>query len=255
MMFGSGMNLLSAALGFGMTAVFVAFVCARFICCRARGAGDGAPPPVDFDVDFPADLERPVRAIPPTTYGSSVSTPIFCCCELHAVYKKGTSNATVRYITDDEVEDAHCGLEPLVIAAIPIMKYSEELYSKDDAQCSICLSEYTEKELLRIIPTCRHNFHRSCLDLWLQKQTTCPICRVSLKELPSRKAAITPSCSNPQVCPRTENSVNPAPDWLLPVHHSHRGQQNGLDTQGSVEVIIEHPNWIGIVCHLVAGNV
>lgn len=65
MMFGSGQNLLSAALGFGMTAVFVAFVCARFICCRAREADDGAPP-VDFDVDFPADLERPVRVIPST---------------------------------------------------------------------------------------------------------------------------------------------------------------------------------------------
>ena len=196
MIFGSGLNLLSAALGFGMTAVFVAFVCARFVCCRARGADDSAPSPVDFDVDFPADLERPV-------------------------------------------EDANCGLEPLVIAAIPIMKYSEALYSKDDAQCSICLGEYTEKELLRIIPTCQHNFHRTCLDLWLQKQTTCPICRVSLKELPSGKAAIAPSCSNPQVRPRTENSVNPAPDWLLPVHHSHRGQQNSSDTQGSVEVVIE----------------
>ncbi|XP_048558673.1 putative RING-H2 finger protein ATL69 [Triticum urartu] len=182
MMFGSGMNLLSAALGFGMTAAFVAFVCARFICCRARDADDGAPSPVDFDVDFPADLERPV-------------------------------------------EDANCGLEPLVIAEIPIMKYSEALYSKDDAQCSICLGEYTEKELLRIIPTCQHNFHRTCLDLWLQKQTTCPICRVSLKELPSGKAAIAPSCSNPQVRPRTENSVNPAPDWLLPVHHSQRSTE------------------------------
>uniref|UniRef100_A0A453CLH8 Transmembrane protein n=1 Tax=Aegilops tauschii subsp. strangulata TaxID=200361 RepID=A0A453CLH8_AEGTS len=67
MIFGSGLNLLSAALGFGMTAVFVAFVCARFICCRARGVDDGAPTPVDFDVDFPADLERPVRVIPSTT--------------------------------------------------------------------------------------------------------------------------------------------------------------------------------------------
>lgn len=65
MMFGSERNLLSAALGFGMTAVFVGFVCARFICYRARGADDGgAQPPLDFDADFPADLDRPVRATP-----------------------------------------------------------------------------------------------------------------------------------------------------------------------------------------------
>ena len=65
MMFGSVPNLLSAALGFGMTAVFVGFVCARFLCYRARGTdGGGAQPALDFDADFPADLDRPVRALP-----------------------------------------------------------------------------------------------------------------------------------------------------------------------------------------------
>jgi hypothetical protein len=52
-MLGSGLNLVSAALGFGMTAAFVAFVCARFVCCRARRADASAsrphPSPVDFD--------------------------------------------------------------------------------------------------------------------------------------------------------------------------------------------------------------
>jgi hypothetical protein len=64
-MFGSELNLLSAALGFGMTAVFIAFVCARFFCCRAPAADDGgAQPPLDFDADFPADLSRQVRSTP-----------------------------------------------------------------------------------------------------------------------------------------------------------------------------------------------
>ncbi|KAM3388718.1 hypothetical protein ACQJBY_011076 [Aegilops geniculata] len=122
MIFGSGLNLLSAALGFGMTAVFVAFVCARFICCRARGADDSAPTPVDFDVDFPADLERPV-------------------------------------------EDANCGLEPLVIAAIPIMKYSEALYSKDDAQCinlhpfQAGPKKFTSKSIA--LQTCLHRLNQA----------------------------------------------------------------------------------------------
>jgi hypothetical protein len=63
-MLGSGLNLVSAALGFGMTAAFVAFVCARFVCCRARRADASAsrphPSPVDFDADFPSDFDRPV---------------------------------------------------------------------------------------------------------------------------------------------------------------------------------------------------
>ena len=59
-MLGSGLNLVSAALGFGMTAAFVAFVCARFACCRARGDDSGPPPSLDFS----ADLDGAVRATP-----------------------------------------------------------------------------------------------------------------------------------------------------------------------------------------------
>uniref|UniRef100_A0ACD5UDS7 Uncharacterized protein n=1 Tax=Avena sativa TaxID=4498 RepID=A0ACD5UDS7_AVESA len=194
-MFGSELNLLSAALGFGMTAVFVAFVCARFLCCRARGADDGgAQPPLDIDADFPADLGRPM---------------------VHA----------------------RCGLEPWVIAAIPTVKYNfEAFHSKDDAQCSICLGEYTEKEILRIIPTCRHNFHRTCLDVWLQKQMTCPMCRVSLKELPGRKSEIIPAHGIPQPPALPESTVNPTPEWFLPTHQVHRNQQN---SSGRQEMVIE----------------
>ncbi|CAM0903291.1 unnamed protein product [Alopecurus aequalis] len=196
-MFGSVANLLSAVLGFSMTAVFIAFVCARFICCRARGTGEGAPPPLDFDVDFPADLDRPI-------------------------------------------EHARCGLEPWAIAAIPTMKYNfETFHSKDDVQCSICLGEYTEKEILRIIPTCGHNFHLTCLDVWLQKQTTCPMCRISLKELPVGKAEVTPARRIPQPPALPESTVNPTPEWFLPTHQVHRGQQNSSGMQEPVEMIIE----------------
>ncbi|CAN6276646.1 unnamed protein product [Urochloa humidicola] len=189
-MFASGLNLVSTALGFGMTAAFVAFVCGKFICCRARRGGSGAPPSLDLDADL-----------------------------------------------DDPVEHARTGLEPLVIAAIPTMKYDCEAFqSKDDAQCSICLGEYKEKEILRIIPTCQHNFHLACLDLWLQKQTTCPICRVSLKEL---QAAMSSASSIRQLPTVPENSVSPTPRCFLPVRQDQSGQSNSQERNESVEVVIE----------------
>uniref|UniRef100_A0A0A9AMJ6 RING-type domain-containing protein n=1 Tax=Arundo donax TaxID=35708 RepID=A0A0A9AMJ6_ARUDO len=117
------------------------------------------------------------------------------------------------------------------------MKYDcEAFHSKDDAQCSICLGEYKEKEILRIIPTCHHNFHLTCLDVWLQKQTTCPICRISLKEL---QAAMSSARGIQQLPTVPENSVNPTDQWFVPVHQDHRGQNNSSETQESVEVIIE----------------
>ncbi|KAH6789297.1 hypothetical protein C2S51_004303 [Perilla frutescens var. frutescens] len=46
--------------------------------------------------------------------------------------------------------------------------------------CSICLEEYGAKEKVRQINLCQHRFHADCIDSWLQKNSTCPICRVSL---------------------------------------------------------------------------
>jgi len=108
-------------------------------------------------------------------------------------------------------------------------------------RCSICLGEYKEKDVLRIIPTCRHNFHLACLDLWLQKQTTCPICRVSLKEL---QGAMTSACSIQQLTTVPENSVDPTAQCVLPVCQDQRGQSNSQERNESVEVVIEIRQWI-----------
>ncbi|XP_065772364.1 E3 ubiquitin-protein ligase RLIM-like [Muntiacus reevesi] len=42
--------------------------------------------------------------------------------------------------------------------------------------CSICITEYTKGNTLRILP-CSHEFHDHCIDHWLAEHITCPICR------------------------------------------------------------------------------
>lgn len=42
--------------------------------------------------------------------------------------------------------------------------------------CSICITEYSEGNRLRILP-CSHEYHVHCIDRWLAENTTCPICR------------------------------------------------------------------------------
>ncbi|GFP93054.1 RING-H2 finger protein atl80 [Phtheirospermum japonicum] len=74
------------------------------------------------------------------------------------------------------------GVEPVVVDAIPSMKFNREAFSyMGDAQCSICLAEYQEKETLRVLPKCGHSFHLCCIDTWLAKQSTCPVCRLSVQ--------------------------------------------------------------------------
>lgn len=45
--------------------------------------------------------------------------------------------------------------------------------------CAICLGDYEDGEAVRLLPVCRHVFHRSCIDRWLTIHSTCPLCRHS----------------------------------------------------------------------------
>ncbi|NXV83497.1 RNF43 ligase, partial [Atlantisia rogersi] len=45
--------------------------------------------------------------------------------------------------------------------------------------CAICLEEFSEGQELRII-SCSHEFHRDCVDPWLQQHHTCPLCMFNI---------------------------------------------------------------------------
>ncbi|KAJ7970544.1 RING-H2 finger protein [Quillaja saponaria] len=83
------------------------------------------------------------------------------------------------------------GLDPVVVANFPTKKYGYE-FAAEDAQCTVCLSEYHGEDILRILPYCGHSFHVTCIDIWLQQHSTCPVCRISLRELPKRKHLMRP---------------------------------------------------------------
>ncbi|KAK6320059.1 hypothetical protein J4Q44_G00091660 [Coregonus suidteri] len=54
-------------------------------------------------------------------------------------------------------------------------------HSAGKTQCQICFSDYTEGELLRMLP-CLHDYHMQCIDRWLKENSTCPICRIDISE-------------------------------------------------------------------------
>ncbi|KAJ8641467.1 hypothetical protein MRB53_018161 [Persea americana] len=88
------------------------------------------------------------------------------------------------------------GLETVVVETFPKKKFSDEDFSSgDDAQCTVCLAEYQEKDTLRVLPYCGHAFHVNCIDRWLQRHSTCPVCRISLRDSPERKRAMPPMFS------------------------------------------------------------
>ncbi|XP_051146643.1 RING-H2 finger protein ATL54-like [Andrographis paniculata] len=72
------------------------------------------------------------------------------------------------------------GLDPAVIRSIAVVKYTRGGGLIDGTDCSICLSEFQDDEILRLLPKCNHAFHLSCIDTWLRSHTNCPICRARI---------------------------------------------------------------------------
>lgn len=69
------------------------------------------------------------------------------------------------------------GIDKTAIESLPFFKFSSLKGSKQGLECSICLSKFEDIEILRLLPKCKHAFHIDCIDHWLEKHSSCPICR------------------------------------------------------------------------------
>ncbi|KAK9019636.1 hypothetical protein V6N11_054151 [Hibiscus sabdariffa] len=181
-MMSAGMNLVMTVIGFTMSVMFIVFVCTRLICARIQ------------------------------LIASRRSFPVASRSDLSIV--------TLGMV---QLERGVRGLEPVAVANFPTKNYGDECFSaSDDAQsrtfsilvlkwmviemstrlgrfrsrvriycvivrCIVCLSEYHTDDILRILPYCGHFFHVTCIDTWLQQHSTCPVCRLSLREFSEKK--------------------------------------------------------------------
>jgi len=112
-----------------------------------------------------------------------------------------------------------CGIKKEVREMLPVVVFKES-FLIHETQCSVCLADYQPEERLQRIPPCGHTFHIDCIDHWLSKNTTCPLCRVSL--LPAPKTA--------SIDPADLEAQTVEEDSSLEVQH-----QAGLDGEGTLQ--------------------
>ncbi|KAK8660175.1 hypothetical protein V6N13_051109 [Hibiscus sabdariffa] len=74
------------------------------------------------------------------------------------------------------------GFSSKQLKKLPQFRFSQETeadHSESDS-CAICLDGFREGQWCRNLVGCGHLFHRKCLDSWLIKVTSCPICRTGV---------------------------------------------------------------------------
>ncbi|KAL3849742.1 hypothetical protein ACJIZ3_011624 [Penstemon smallii] len=72
------------------------------------------------------------------------------------------------------------GLDLRFMNSLPTFFYESKTH-ESPLECAVCLSEFEENEMGRVLPECKHCFHVDCIDMWLQFHGDCPLCRSPVK--------------------------------------------------------------------------
>ncbi|KAD4384608.1 hypothetical protein R6Q59_011251 [Mikania micrantha] len=124
----------------------------------------------------------------------------FCRCFMQNVFHTWNSrhNPPGTHITSI-TGTCQPGLDPSVIRSFPTFIYSNVKDFRRESyglECAICLCEFEDDNVLRLLTKCCHVFHQECIDLWLESHKTCPFCRRSL-ETPISSPQKSPITSTP----------------------------------------------------------
>lgn len=111
--------------------------------------------------------------------------------QIRSAADAGGTDATVIHVTVHDQNSSAAGadtaaavpgLDQATLDSYPKFVYSDEEKKKkkgDQSCCSICLGDYRDSDLLRMLPDCSHSFHVACIDAWMKIHATCPMCRTS----------------------------------------------------------------------------
>ncbi|GKU91495.1 hypothetical protein SLEP1_g5361 [Rubroshorea leprosula] len=104
---------------------------------------------------------------------------VVCICHPR---RPRSSNANLTHTGSNGVSiTVEGGRDKEILHGCSKLLYSQAKLQKADcsSSCSICLDEYRDADMLRLLSGCGHIFHQGCVDPWLMLHPTCPVCRNS----------------------------------------------------------------------------
>ncbi|MCO5550620.1 hypothetical protein L7F22_004109 [Adiantum nelumboides] len=123
---------------------------------------------------------------------STIVLVAYVCFRLHAnrtLHLRGSPSAGATSAADALSQTG--GLDDATLQSYPKFTYSSEKM-QESPTCSICLADYRDSGILRLLPDCHHVFHATCIDAWLRLHATCPVCRSSPLPTPQTTPGSTP---------------------------------------------------------------
>ncbi|KAK7396617.1 hypothetical protein VNO78_17746 [Psophocarpus tetragonolobus] len=71
------------------------------------------------------------------------------------------------------------GVQQDILNKIPVFSISTRTRDihLDHNECAICLGQWEDADVVRLLPSCKHVFHRPCIDTWFMNHANCPVCR------------------------------------------------------------------------------
>ncbi|XP_021835075.2 uncharacterized protein [Spinacia oleracea] len=126
--------------------------------------GRGRLFPSDMDVDMRMDLLETMEAV--------VNDDIRMVNQLLESDREFGENDYEMLLALDENNHTHLGASVARIANLP-----ESTVHNDNCEvCSICLETPAIGDTMRHLP-CLHKFHKDCIDPWLRRRRSCPVCK------------------------------------------------------------------------------
>ncbi|KAL2608827.1 hypothetical protein R1flu_027400 [Riccia fluitans] len=131
---------------------------------------------------------------------STIMLASYVCVRVHGRGQQSSTTAvSPQQAGEDGVSRAEwpsmTGLDQATLESYPKLIYSSSTplpHGTQDTACSICLADYRNEEVLRMLPDCHHVFHAPCIDVWLRRHASCPMCRSSPLPTPQTTPISTP---------------------------------------------------------------
>eukprot|EP01071_Lankesteria_metandrocarpae_P003900 Lankesteria_metandrocarpae@DN3251_c0_g1_i2.p1 len=177
---------------------------------------------------------RPTTApyYPTTLHRGTNGTPAYVAYQqLEGPHRLVRSRHTVGHATAP-VQTSQPGLNRDLLCRLPTRQHNrktdDELLTEENKCCPICRGDYTEEDLLRLLP-CLHSFHQTCVDEWLKRDSRCPSCRTDAADGILKAAEQT----SPLLARQPENCENTNPNRSQTVTElsTRRSSRSRRDTQ------------------------